>query len=344
MLINDNDKDNKNETEIKPKYFFNKPLNEQYQYTIIIKETPNDNCYYLLIKELYFIIFIKPISPSLSILASNLNNTNNDNNLFYDKIYSSTHLDVFKTILANLNTEYIIYDVFDMNINAEIISCQLNEIKTLMLINSTDRVLRLFRIFEDSMTFIKDYSESVNKKRWLNCSFYTNKIKSGIQDLIITGLCDSNSLEIAFIDIETGIIIKKLQPFKYSVQDFVCHYKNHFTLLIISNKKLFAINGLMTNHWGCFAPGLQYIEDNIVFIEDESFFDSFEQKMKNSIQKIYSEGANISEKFKSSKEKQKSKRKNLFFKYSPKEGDQLTIQSKNDLHELFAFMNENIIE
>lgn len=340
--------ENKNEQEIKPKYFLDKPLDDHHQYTIIIKETSSDNSFYLLIKELYIIILIKPKSTSLSIF-SQINNTISENsynhyNSFNDKKYSLNHSDVLKLIISNLNKEYMIHDVFAMNINGEIISCQLNEIKTLMLINSTDRVLRLFRIVEDSITFIKDYSDSVNKKRWLNCSFYTYKIKSGIQDLIITGLCDSNSLEFAFIDIETGRIFKKLEPFKYSVQDFVCHYKNHFTILIISNKKLFSIIGYMVNPWGCFAPGLKYIEDNIEFIEDESFFDSFEHKMKNNIHEPYNEGENIAKKFRENRKKQKLTRKNLFFKYSPKEDDQLTLQCKNDLKELFSFMNESFIE
>ena len=165
------------------------------------------------------------------------------------------------------------------------------------------------------------------------------KIKKGYQDLIITALCDSNSLEFTFIDIETGKIIKKLEPFKYTVQDFICHYNNHFSLLVISNKKLFYINGYMVNQWGCFAPGLRYIEENIDYIEDESFFDMFIEKMKQNIKKETYKGNKIDDCFVNSS----SKRKNLFFKYEIKEEEDVEKEkSMNELKELFNYMNEEM--
>ena len=129
----------------------------------------------------------------------------------------------------------------------------------------------------------KEYTDNVNKKRYINCYFYTYKIKNNFEDLILTALCDSNSLEFEFIDIESNKTTKKLEPFKYNVQDFICHYKNHFSILVISNKKIFNISGIIINQWGSFAPGLKYIEENIEYVEEESFYDNFEKKMNNLI-------------------------------------------------------------
>ena len=83
-------------------------------------------------------------------------------------------------------------------------------------------------------------------------------------------LNDANGLEFCFIDIVTGNIIKKLETFKYAVQDFICHYLNHFSILIISGKKIFCISGAMVNQLDCLAPGLKLLEENVEYIEEES--------------------------------------------------------------------------
>ena len=70
-----------------------------------------------------------------------------------------------------------------------------------------------------------------------------------------------------------GNFIKRLEPFKYQCNDFVCHNKNHYSIILISNKKLFLIYGYLINNWGAYAPQFKYIDDNIEFIEEEGYFD-----------------------------------------------------------------------
>ena len=310
-------------------YFFNQTKINGNKNIIYVKEAANPNTYYLIVKELYMIMYAKVKETGDEKSMKDVNTSK----LSYDQI-------VYMNFISSaLNNDYYIYDIFSLVINGEITSIQLNDIQSLMLINSSDRVLRLYRIVDETITLQKDYSDSVNKKRWVASYFYTYKIKKGYQDLIITALCDSNSLEFTFIDIETGKIIKKLEPFKYTVQDFICHYNNHFSLLVISNKKLFYINGYMVNQWGCFAPGLRYIEENIDYIEDESFFDMFIEKMKQNIKKETYKGNKIDDCFLNSS----SKRKNLFFKYEIKEEEDVEKEkSMNELKELFNYMNEEM--
>ena len=228
-------------------------------------------------------------------------------------------------------------DFFAINTNGEIFSVGLNNNKNLILINSTDRVLRLFRYDFDTITLQKEYIDSVNKRKWINAHFYTFKIKNSIQDLIVSALADSNSLEFIFIDIETGNYVKRLEPFKYQCSDFICHYTNHFTILLISFKKIYNIVGYLINNWGAFAPQLKYIEENIEFIEDEAYFDNFNNYLKKKqITKVSNSKESIKKIFTTKNEN----KHNLFFKYAPVEEDNLTIQCEKDLHELFSQFNE----
>ncbi len=185
--------------------------------------------------------------------------------------------DDIKEISQNLNETFFIYDYLSLQTNGEITNVQVDKTKSLILVNSSDRILRLFKYnydFENKcISLIKEYSDSVNRKKWLNSYFYTYKSKNNFQDLILSSLADSNSLELILIDINTGNYLKRLEPFKYQCHDFVCHYKNHYSIILISNKKLFLIYGYYINSWGAYAPQFKYIDDNIEFIEEESYFD-----------------------------------------------------------------------
>lgn len=303
-------------------------------YTFIIKESNNINSFFIFIKELFIIILI-------GIKSKETNNNNNENLLKNSKHFNYNQLNFLKKFLNQLNNNFYAISINGQSINGEILSIQINSIKTLILINSSDRSLRLFSIIEDKISLQKEYTENVNRKRYLNCFFYTYKIKNNFEDLILTGLCDSNSLEFEFIDIESNKTTKKLEPFKYNVQDFICHYKNHFSILVISNKKIFNISGIIINQWGCFAPGLKYIEENIEYVEEESFFDNFEKKFKNGRKNNVNLNL-IDECF----EVKNSKNKNLFYYFNKDEDNDININEKNksvnDIKEVFSYLNENL--
>ena len=112
---------------------------------------------------------------------------------------------------------------------------------------------------------------------------------------------------------------------------------------MISNKKLFNITGLIVKQWGCFAPGLKYIEENIDFIEDETFYDNFEEKTKNNIKKETHNEDKINDCF----SKENKKNNNIFFEYivnkdiEDKEGSEKD-KSIKDIKELFVYMGEKL--
>ena len=243
----------------------------------------------------------------------------------------------------SLNDKFYISRIYNLNINGEIIHVELNTRNNLILINSTDRVVRLFEIINDSIILQKEYCDSVNKRKYTNCYFYTYKLKSGIQDLILMALYDTNGLEFCFIDIVSGNIIKKLVTFKYQVQDFICHYQNHFSILIISGKKIFCINGVMANQLDCLAPGLKYLEENVEYIEEESFYDNFDEKMKKQIEMQNNHEEKIDDIFK----KNNKINKNIFVKIDYdneiKNNDNAEREkSINELKELFAYVGQQI--
>ena len=159
-------------------------------------------------------------------------------------------------------------------------------------------------------------------------------------------LNDANGLELCFIDIVTGNIIKKLETFKYTVQDFTCHYQNHFSILIISGKKVFCINGVMANQSDRLAPGLQCLEENVEYIEEESFYDNFDEKVKQRIKMQNNHEEKIDDIFKTKEEGDLSRnRNNIFVKVDLDEingENNEREKSLAELKELFSYVGQQI--
>lgn len=332
------------------------PQKKYNPYSIFIRFGYNSNTFYFIIKELY-IFLILHLKQQKNISK---NDNDNDNDINVDEIKYPTFDDVIKTtkpqngysykqiqfinfIKEELNDQFYVSKLFCLNMNGEIIHVELNTRNNLILINSTDRIVRLFEIINDSIILQKEYCDSVSKRKYTNCYFYTYKLKSGIQDLILLALNDANGLEFFFKDIVTGNLIKKLETFKYTVQDFICHYQNHFSILVISGKKVFCINGMMANQFDCLAPGLKYLEENVEYIEDESFYDNFDEKMKQQIQMQNNHEEKIEEIF----SKRIKKDENIFIKVDYdneiKTNDNIEREkSINELKELFAYVGQQI--
>ena len=328
------------------------PKKQYNPYSIFIRFGYNSTTFYFIVKELY-IFLILHLKNSKNVLENSKNPKmiiDEDNYPTLEDLikvnqnsYSYRQIQFINFIKEALNDKFYVSRIYHLNMNGEIIHVELNTRNNLILINSTDRVVRLFEIISDSIILQKEYCDSVNKRKYTNCYFYTYKLKSGIQDLILMALNDTNGLEFCFIDIETGNIIKKLETFKYAVQDFICHYQNHFSILIISGKKIFCINGAMVNQSDCLAPGLKYLEENVEYIEEESFYDNFDEKMKKQIQMQNNHEEKIEDIF----AKRQKKKENIFVqidydneinnKDSPERE-----KSINELKELFAYVGQQI--
>ena len=314
---------------------------KQYNsYSIYIRYGFNSNTFYLIVKELYifFIVHFKdPNKNDYPDLDDIIKQNNLPKNISYNQIQ---FIDFIK---ESLNDNLYISSIHYININGEIIHVKANTRNNLILINSTDRVVRLFEIINDSIILQKEYYDSVNKRKYTNCFFYTYKLNSGIQDLILMALNDANGLEFIFLDIVTGNIIKKLETFKYTVQDFTCHYQNHFSLLLISGKKIFCINGVMANQSDRLAPGLQCLEENVEYIEEESFYDNFDEKVKQRIKMQNNHEEKIDDIFK--KSEKTGILKNIFVKVDLDERNLENSErekSISELKELFSYVGQQI--
>ena len=318
---------------------------KQYNpFNIFIRYGSNTNIIYFIVKELYifFIIHIKEPNKDDFPKFDDIIRQNN-----FPKNVSYNQNQFINFIKENLNETLYISNIYLLNINGEINHVEANTRNNLILINSSDRVVRLFEVINDSIILQKEYYDSVNKRKYTNCYFYTYKLNSGIQDLILMALNDANGLELCFIDIVTGNIIKKLETFKYTVQDFTCHYQNHFSILIISGKKVFCINGVMANQSDRLAPGLQCLEENVEYIEEESFYDNFDEKVKQRIKMQNNHEEKIDEIFSSNQNKEDldKNKKNIFVKVDLGERNGENNEREKslaELKELFSFVGQQI--
>lgn len=303
-------------------------------YTFIIKETLDMSTYFLFVKEISVFFLLKQRSEALedksNFLATKIK----------EKKITEEQLNLFEFLKQNLIDDLLIIDLYCIPSNVEILQANLDNTKSLILMNTSDRILRLFNYNFDEITLIKEFSDSVNKKKWINAYFYSFKIKSNFQEIIVSALSDVNSLEFIFIDINTGKFIKNMEPFKYQCSDFICHYTNHYSIVLISNKKLFHIYGYFVNHFGALAPQFQYIEENITYIEEEDFFDQFKKNFKNMQNKKKEPNKSaILEALKENRDVDK----NMFIYYSPMQlpqDDLLAQESEKDLKELFQNFND----
>ena len=318
---------------------------KQYNpFTIFIRYGSNANTIYFIVKELYIFFIIRIKEPNKDDYPK-FDDVIKQNNFPKNVSYNQNQFINF--IKENLNETLCITNIYLININGEINHVESNTRNNLILINSSDRVVRLFEVINDSIILQKEYYDSVNKRKYTNCYFYTYKLNSGIQDLILMALNDSNGLELCFIDIVTGNIIKKLETFKYTVQDFTCHYQNHFSILIISGKKVFCINGVMANQSDRLAPGLQCLEENVEYIEEESFYDNFDEKVKQRIKMQNNHEEKIDEIFSSTQNKEDSdkNKRNIFVKVDLDERNGENNEREKslaELKELFSFVGQQI--
>ena len=318
---------------------------KQYNpFTIFIRYGSNANTIYFIVKELYIFFIVRIKEPNKDDYPK-FDDVIKQNNFPKNVSYNQNQFINF--IKENLIETLCISNIYLININGEINHVESNTRNNLILINSSDRVVRLFEVINDSIILQKEYYDSVNKRKYTNCYFYTYKLNSGIQDLILMALNDSNGLELCFIDIVTGNIIKKLETFKYTVQDFTCHYQNHFSILIISGKKVFCINGVMANQSDRLAPGLQCLEENVEYIEEESFYDNFDEKVKQRIKMQNNHEEKIDEIFSSNQNKEDSdkNKRNIFVKVDLDERNGENNEREKslaELKELFSFVGQQI--
>jgi hypothetical protein len=167
-------------------------------YTYLVKETSDKNSFFVFVKEIYLILIVKLRTEDMVIKQKYLLDNLEDRGL------NTTQTNLLMHLINTMNQVLIIVNVFGLATGPEILQVQTDMNKTLILINSYDRILRLYKYDFDTLTLVKDYFDSVNRKKWINSYFYKFKIRSNYQDVIVSAFSDINSLEFVFIDIKTG--------------------------------------------------------------------------------------------------------------------------------------------
>ena len=142
---------------------------KQYNpYSIYIRYGSNSNTFYLIVKELYIFLIVHTKEENKNDYA-NLDEIIKQSNV--PKNISYNQIQFINFIKESLNEKLYISSIYYININGEILKVQVNTRNNLILINSTDRVVRLFEIINDSIILQKEYYDSVNKRKYTNCFF-----------------------------------------------------------------------------------------------------------------------------------------------------------------------------
>lgn len=292
------------------------------------------NTILLIVKELFLIMLIEEKEIIHSNNNKDFSNTTHTNSLEFTQL-NPQQKEYFDMIHKIISPSFNIVFCYDSNINvSEVISIEIDNTKSLLLVNSQDKILRLFKIDNNTVTFFSDFADPVNKRKWINSFFYsvkswrnnslkdrlsqlqldkttyfdtnnlTNKLETTdlqdnegdicenenviIQDLLISALSDSNSIEFVIVDLNTGAFIKRMEPFKYHLTDYVVHSQNYFGIIFASNKKIFQVLGYYLNSWEGFAPHFSFIDSNVEYLQEEDFFDNqklLELQFKNTNKK-----------------------------------------------------------
>ncbi|KAJ3211680.1 hypothetical protein HDU67_004359 [Dinochytrium kinnereticum] len=101
-----------------------------------------------------------------------------------------------------------------------------------LIVNATDKVLRLYSILEDSgggfyLELLMKFLDSVDQNRWAQCSFTDNG------NLIVGGAASKHEHNIFIWDKDTGSLVKILEGPRQGLLDFASVEEN----------------------WSAFAPG-----------------------------------------------------------------------------------------
>jgi len=142
------------------------------------------------------------------------------------------------------------------------------------LLNSTDRVIRLFE-GEDSKTSSREFIEPINKMQWKKCCF------SSDAEYIIGASAQKSNHNIYIWNRDEGGLLKSLEGPKEGIHDLVWHPTRPVIVSIGSSGVCFIWASNYTENWSAFAPDFKELEENEEYIEREDEFDYVEEGSKN---------------------------------------------------------------
>ena len=136
-----------------------------------------------------------------------------------------------------------------------------------LIVNSSDGIVRLFELCDNSLIYKTKFVESVEKIRWIDIGF------SNEFDYIISGSSANNAHNIYIWEKGKGTLIKKLEGPKEGLSDVKWHPKRPLIASLSSLGNIFLWSVNYVQNFSAFAPSFTETDDNIEYIEREDEFD-----------------------------------------------------------------------
>eukprot|EP00826_Nyctotherus_ovalis_P004597 TRINITY_DN11006_c0_g1_i1.p1 TRINITY_DN11006_c0_g1~~TRINITY_DN11006_c0_g1_i1.p1 ORF type:complete len:447 (+),score=120.13 TRINITY_DN11006_c0_g1_i1:78-1418(+) len=184
--------------------------------------------------------------------------------------------DAHKEISAFINTEkFVVVTVLSLTVNGKISSIVANDDQSFILLNASDRCLRLVQIDYQQKELIlqKECSDVINRKKWMAMNFFTIGHPEKKQ-YIVSGVGESGSHDICFMSMDDSNKEERLGPSKEGCMHLCGHCTYHNSIAVVSsNGDVLLWSVKNPKSWTALAPDFTEIEENIEYVEKEDEFD-----------------------------------------------------------------------
>jgi len=158
----------------------------------------------------------------------------------------------------------------DSGIGPSIKSFSFSRDEKQFLVNSSDKVLRLYNVSDCSLSH--ELVDSVNKIQWKSCHFAGD-------DYIVGGSADKQEHKIYIWSREFGQLYKILEgPNSEIILDVAWHPTRSIIVSCTSSGLVYVWSRQHTESWSAFAPGFTELEENEEYIEQEDEFDTIDEE------------------------------------------------------------------
>ena len=166
---------------------------------------------------------------------------------------------------AGIGREAVAKQTFHVNGGAGIRSIQFSRSGEHFVINSNDRVVRLFETV--SGICMQEFRDVVNQLRWRKCTFSCDG------DYIVGGSAEEAKHNLYIWNPLDGQLLKILEGPKEGLLDLVWHPLRPTIASVSTSGQVFIWSTHHTESWSAFAPDFKELEENEEYDEREDEFD-----------------------------------------------------------------------
>ncbi|KAJ3396829.1 chromatin binding protein [Lobulomyces angularis] len=191
---------------------------------------------------------------------------------FSNKYPNTLYLGSNKGLLFTVNVETTeVIETCRATGGASIKSIKQSNCGNYLLINCSDRILRLLSVGGDSGELVENlvkYMDSVERCQWMGCDF------SSSGDYVIGAAAQKNSHKIYIWDMQMGNLVKMLQGPMESILDLAWHPCRPLIASVSEYSGIYIWTVTVSENWSAFAPDFREIEENLEYQEKEDEFDN----------------------------------------------------------------------